>query len=73
MKKLLVIIIVLAKCQFIFSQEENLTAFLTDAETNSIPVYSNDTDNDIITNIKGILLKRKLALYRYIGKIRQKV
>ena len=52
MKKLLVIIIVLAKCQFIFSQEENLTAFLTDAETNSIPVYSNDTDNDIITDIK---------------------
>ena len=53
MKKLLVIIIVLAKCQFIFSQEENLSAFFADAETNSVPVYSNDTDMTLLLILRN--------------------
>ena len=68
MKKLLVIIIVLAKCQFIFSQEENLSVFFLDAETNSVPVYSNDTDNDIITNIKEFSSKENWHDIEILGK-----
>jgi hypothetical protein len=68
MKKLLVIIIVLAKCQFIFSQEENLSAFFADAETKGIPVYSNDTENDIITNIKEFSTKENWHDIEILGK-----
>ena len=44
MKKIVIIFIfVIAKCLAIFSQENNLVVFFTDAITSSVPVYSNDT------------------------------
>lgn len=52
MKKLIILLLFIVKCHFLFSQEENLVVFFVDAITNSAPVYSNNTDNDIITNIK---------------------
>ena len=53
MKKLIIIFfIVISKCQILFSQENNLVLFFTDAITNGVPVYSNDTSTDRITIIK---------------------
>ena len=52
MKKLIVIIVLIAKCHILFSQEENFEAFFVDAITKAVPVYADDTGNDIITNIK---------------------
>ena len=51
MKKIIIIFVFIAKCHILFSQEENLVVFFVDAITNVVPVYSNDTDNDSITNI----------------------
>ena len=52
MRKLIIIIILIAKCHILFSQEENFEAFFVDAITNSVPVYANDTGDDIIANIR---------------------
>lgn len=52
MKKLIIIIVLIAKCHVLFSQEENFEAFFVDAITKAVPVYANDTGNDIITNIR---------------------
>lgn len=52
MKKLIVIIVLIAKCHILFSQEENFEAFFVDAITKAVPVYADETGNDIITNIK---------------------
>ena len=53
MKKLIIIIfIVISKCHVLFSQEKNIVVFFSDALTNGVPVYSNDTGSDRITIIK---------------------
>ena len=52
MKKLIVIIVLIAKCHILFSQEENFEAFFVDAITKAVPVYADETGNDIITNIR---------------------
>ena len=53
MKKLIIItFLVISKCLAILSQDKNIVVFFTDAITNGVPVYSNDTGIDIITNIK---------------------
>ena len=51
MKKLIIIIVLIAKCNVLFSQE-SFSTFFADAVTEGVPVYSNDTGNDIITIIK---------------------
>jgi hypothetical protein len=52
MKKLLLLIcFCVANCHLLFSQE-NLVVFLTDAITDSVPVYRNDTDTICFTKIK---------------------
>ena len=53
MKKLIIItFLVISKCLAILSQDKNIVVFFTDAITNGVLVYSNDTGTDSITIIK---------------------
>lgn len=52
MKKIIIIIILIAKCNVLFSQEENFEAFFVDAVTKGVPVYSNDTCANHFTIIR---------------------
>ena len=69
MKKLIIIFfIVISKCQILFSQENNLVVFFTDAITNGVPVYSNDTSTDRITIIKEYSEKENWHDVEILGK-----
>lgn len=53
MKRLIIVFfLILIKCHLLFSQEENLVVFFTDAVTNSVPVYSSDTTIVSFTTVK---------------------
>lgn len=56
MKRIIIIFIIVANCH-ILSAQENLVVFFTDAVTDSIPIYCNDTDMEIYTKIKEDLQK----------------
>lgn len=51
MKKLIIIIILVAKCNVSYSQEP-FSTFFADAVTNGVPVYSNDTCSNHFTIIR---------------------
>ncbi len=58
MKRLIIILfLVISNCHAILSQDENFVVFFTDAITNGVPVYSNDTGTDRITIIQEYLEK----------------
>ena len=52
MKKLFVIIVLIAKCHILLSQENKLVVFFVDAVTSGVPVYPNDTDTFSIAVVK---------------------
>ena len=51
-KTVAILFFVIVKCQVLFSQKDNLVVFFTDAITNSVPVYADDTTIVSYTSVK---------------------